>query len=465
MTANDVVALVYDDLLPVWQRERRKLDVIDHWARWEHDKPHRPYQATTEYRQLVDRAQAPWGDLIVGSVAQTLYVEGYKRPDAPDDAPNTGWEIWQANRMDRQQVALHRAALSYGLAYGVALPGTTLTGAPMPSLRGVSPRDMVALYDDPAADEWPVVALQVSRVGKGVFRIIVLDAVSSYEFRVPDLAAKPQPGAVSIAAHDVGVCPVVRYRNRADLEGRIAGEIEPFIPLLGRIDQTTFDRLVVQRFAAWIVRTIAGMNLETVATTTGESPLQAKMRLAVEDFLVAADKDTRFGSLPATPLDGFIKAHDSDLADLAAVSQTPAFELMGQMVNMSAEALAAAKASQTAKSDERKHEFGEDHEQFIRLGCHIAGDEAAASDFQAQVRWADTSIRSLAQAADALGKLTQMLGVPPEVLWPKIPGFTQQDVAEAKAKAAEGGATDQLLAALTAGQTSQPAAPPALPAA
>jgi hypothetical protein len=367
--------------------------------------------------------------------------------------------------MDRQQVALHRAALSYGLAYGVALPGTTLTGAPMPSLRGVSPRDMVALYDDPAADEWPVVALQVSRVGKGVFRIIVLDAASSYEFRTPDLAAKPQPGAVSIAAHDVGVCPVVRYRNRADLEGRIAGEIEPFIPLLGRIDQTTFDRLVVQRFAAWIVRTIAGMNLETVATTTGESPLQAKMRLAVEDFLVAADKDTRFGSLPATPLDGFIKAHDSDLADLAAVSQTPAFELMGQMVNMSAEALAAAKASQTAKSDERKHEFGEDHEQLIRLGCHIAGDEAAASDFQAQVRWADTSIRSLAQAADALGKLTQMLGVPPEVLWPKIPGFTQQDVAEAKAKAAEGGATDQLLAALTAGQTSQPAAPPALPAA
>lgn len=273
-----------------------------------------------------------------------------------------------------------------------------------------------------------------------------------------DLAEKPTE-APQERRHDAGVCPVVRFTNRLDLEGRVAGEIEPFIPVLGKIDQTSFDRLVVQRFASWIVRTIAGMSLSETMAATGETAAQTKQRLKVEDMLTAEDPETKFGSLPATPLDGFIKAHESDLQVLAAVSQTPAFELLGQMANLSAEALAAAKASQTAKSDERKHTLGEEYERFIRLACHIAGDSVGAADFDAQVRWADTSIRSLAQAADALGKLAQMLGFPVEVLWSKVPGFTQQDVEEATAIAEKRGGMMALLDRLVANQTS--AAPPA----
>jgi hypothetical protein len=194
------------------------------------------------------------------------------------------------------------------------------------------------------------------------------------------------------------------------------------------------------------------MSITETATANGVTVGQAIQELKVNDFLTSEDKDAKFGHLPATPLDGFIKAHESDLTTLAAVSQTPAYELLGQLANLSAEALAAARASLTAKSDERKHTLGEDHEQFIRLACHIAGDPDGAADFKAQVRWADTTIKSMAQAADAYGKLVTMLGVPAEVLWPKIPGFTQQDVDEAKAKAGEPGALEQLTLALNAGQ-------------
>lgn len=420
---------VLDELLTAWRTERKKLDKIDKWLRWDHDTPHKPRHATREYKELAARSQAPWGDLVVGSVSQTLYVEGYRRPDAADDS--TGWKIWQANGMDGRQVAIHRAVLGYGLTYGLALPGKTLSGEPMPSMRGISPREMIALYDDIANDEWPEYALRVQRTRKG-YRLTVIDEDHQYSKTIKDLGDTITSAGWTVEEHGVGVCPVVRYRNRFDLEGRAAGEIEPFIPVLGRIDQTAFDRLVVQRFAAWVVRTISGMDLTASANATGESTTQAKLRLAMEDFLTAADPDTKFGSLPATPLDGFIKAHDSDLATLAAVSQTPAFEMLGQMANLSAEALAAAKASQTSKSDERKHTLGEDHEQFIRLGCHIAGDDDGADDFMSQVRWADTSIRSLAQAVDALGKMTTMLGFPAELLWGKVPGFTKQDVDEAR---------------------------------
>lgn len=454
MTPEQAIATARE-LIPKWQNERRKLDKIDRWARWYHDEPHKPRQATTEYRELAARAQAPWGDLIVGSVAQTLYAEGYRRPDAPEDG--TGWDIWQANGMDSRQVALHRAVLTYGLAYGTCVPGRTLTGEPMPVMRGVSPREMIAVYDDPANDDWPVYALRVRKV-KGGFRLLVFEDEEVHHLTVEHLGDTPQH--TKIERHDAGVPPVVRYKNRFDLEGRATGEIEPFIPLLGKIDQTSFDRLVVQRFASWIVRTIAGMSVAESATAVGVSVDQIKMRLKVEDLLTAEDKDTKFGSLPATPLGGFIEAHDADLRDLAAVSQTPAFELLGQMANLSAEALAAAKSSQTAKSDERKHTLGEDHEQFIRLACHMAGDKEGAEDYRAQIRWADTSIRSLSQAVDAYGKMAQMLGYPGQLLWPKVPGITQQDVDEAKILAEQGGGVAALMKELADAQSSE--LPPAV---
>lgn len=427
-TAEEVVALVNSDLMGRWQQERRSLDRIDRWARWDHDRPHAPRQSTQEYKQLSERSQAPWGDLIVGSVAQTLYVDGYRRAEDPEDG--TPWLTWQANGMDGRQIALHRAALTYGLAYGTALPGKTLTGEPLPEMRGVSPREMIALYDDPAFDEWPEVAMRVRVVNRSKLLIYVYDDEFVHQLVAGGIGEKVKH--IGADVHAVGVCPVVRFTNRFDLEGRATGEIEPFIPLLGSIDQTKFDRLIVQRFASWVVRTIAGMSVNETTAVTNESPEQAKFRLLVSDMLVAQDPDTKFGTLPATPLSGFIEAHDADVKVLAAVSQTPAHEMLGQMANLSAEALAAAKASQTAKSDERKHTFGESHEQWLRLTAWIAGDRAAAEDFASQVRWKDTEIRSMAQAADALGKLRQMLNVPAELLWEKIPGFTQQDVERAK---------------------------------
>lgn len=450
--AREVVDLIYNDLLPAWQQERRKLDRIDKWMRWSHDLPHRPRsKATREYRELAARAQAPWGDLIVGSVAQTLYVEGYRRPDAPEDG--SGWEFWQANGMDGRQVPLHRTILGLGLSYGTCIPGKTLAGKPMPVMRCFSPREFIAAYEDPAADEWPVYALRVSRV-RGGYKLWFFDDEDLHTVKVENLGDKPKATALKTEEVGAGVCPVVRYKNRFDLEGRSAGEIEPFIPVLGRIDQTAMDRLVVQRFGAWIVRTIAGMDIGRAAEEGGDTPDQAKLKIGVSDFLFAKDKDTKFGSLPATPLEGFIKAHDSDLATLAAVSQTPAFEMLGQMANLSAEALAAAKASQTAKSDERKHTLGEDHEQFIRLACHIAGNDDGAADFMAEVRWADTSIRSLAQAVDAYGKMTTMLGYPGELLWAKVPGLSKQDVDEARALVAQGDDLQNLMRSLADGQTS-----------
>src|SRR5699024_1085837 len=118
--------------------------------------------------------------------------------------------------------------------------------------------------------------------------------------------------------------------------------------------------------------------------------------------LVAEDPDTKFGTLDETPLDGFVRAYESDIEALAATSQTPSHNLTGKMVNLSAEALAAARAPLSQKVFERQVSFGQSHVQALQLAAALEGDVVSAQDVSARVTWQDMEIRSLSQAVDAL---------------------------------------------------------------
>jgi hypothetical protein len=67
--------------------------------------------------------------------------------------------------------------------------------------------------------------------------------------------------------------------------------------------------------------------------------------------------------------------------------------------------------------------LGESFEQMLRTCAHITGDEVNARDFASEVKWQDI---------DGLGKLSVMLGVPEELLWESIPGWTHSTVDRAK---------------------------------
>src|SRR5690606_27206231 len=94
----------------------------------------------------------------------------------------------------------------------------------------------------------------------------------------------------------------------------------------------------------------------------------------------------------------------------------------------SADALASVQDTTTRKASEYETNFGESWEQVLRLAALAAGDVESAQDESAQVRWRDSEARSLAATVDALGKMAQMLMVPVEELWERIPGVTDQDV-------------------------------------
>lgn len=438
LSQSALLGLVKDNLWPQFEKERERLERVDRWYRWNPEDPQLPRGATTELKYLLQLSKTPWLNLVVTTVAQTLYVDGYRSPESSDLSPL--WRTWQANKFNARQVAIHRGALAYGHAYATAFPGEDASG-PRAVLRGISPRRMMAFYADPAEDDWPMYALQADPQKDG-WMVRVIDEEAIYFL---SLTTEGEPTYIEYREHGTGVVPVVRYANQIDLDGRTPGEVEPLIPLAARINKTDYDRLLTQHFNSWKVRTVAGL---AEFADDEEQANRKKLKLRQDDFLIAEDPDTKFGTLDETPLDGFIKAKDSDVETLAALAQVPATALNGKAINISAEALAELRAGLMQKAYERQVSFGESHAQLLRLAAAQEGRADLADDVMAEVTWQDMQVRSMAQAADALGKYAQMLGVPARALWGKIPGVTKSDVDEWEKMAAEGDALANLTALL-----------------
>lgn len=418
---------------------------------------------TAEYENLRGLSPNNFAGLIATTMAQMSYIEGISRPGTKGKIQS--WDTFLRNRWLSKQSSIHRSAAGQGVAYGVVLPGEDpLTGNKMSKMLAKSANNMAAFYDNDD-DEWAVLAIEaeptiikdadspiISKSGKNGWAVKIYDNYVLHRLLVEgDGTEAKQWRYVDYIEHGMPVPPVARAANRLDLNGTARGEIEPVLPLLRRIDQDSFDRLINQRFGAWQVRYIAGM---AKPISKSDQAAQA-LKLRIEDLLVSTDKDTKFGVLPAGSLDNQIKATDADLRLLSAITQMPPHHLLGISSNLQAEALAAATEGLQRKSFDFRTNMGEFHEQMARLSAMAEGDLVTAAAWDLRVRWKDTESGSMSQAADALGKLAVQLKVPLEMLWERIPGWTDTDVERAK-ELVESGDLEKLLAELIEETTPDP---------
>lgn len=416
-------------------------------------RPFAPRKETNaEYENLRGLSPNNFAGLIVTSLAQMAVIEGISKPGVTGVLPV--WDTFRRNRWGSKQGAIHRGAIGQSVSYGVVLPGEDpLTGSSMSKMMGKSAEAMAAFYDNDD-EEWPVIAIEATEryENKGFGAVKVGWFVKVYDAYVVHRLSCEGEGVteeqwtyIDFEEHGMPVPPVARCANWIDLDGRTRGALEPVLPLLRRIDQDTFDRLINQRFGAWQVRYIAGMAKPDSKT---EQAAQA-LKLRVEDLLVSTNKDTKFGVLPGGNLDNQIKATDADLRLLSAITQMPPHHLLGLSSNLQAEALAAANEGLIRRSFDFKTNAGEFHEQMARLCAMAEGDYVTAASWDLRVRWKNDDSGSLNQAADALGKLASQLGVPIEMMWERIPGWTDDDVQRAK-ELVEDGSLEKLLRELVA---------------
>lgn len=411
----DVLSLIGDELAALAQQERRRLDDIDLWLRSENPvEQHRRARENPEKSALAGLSRTPLLRLIVEEAAQQMILEAVSSSGRDTAAM---WEPWERNGLPSREGALYEGCLGYGLAYGTALPGTLRDGKAA-VLRFLSPRDLFAVYGDPVDDEWPLYGLRTIAQPGGVVHYRLIDDEGVH------FVARDETGTLKyleVRTHDVGVAPIVRYANHMDLEGRTPGEVDKFKGVAGRFEKTTNDRLLIQHYNSWRIKTAT--NLEDPGSP--EEAERVKALLRHEDILTGGE-GVEFSSLPETTMDGVLKAGEADRDTLSAVSQTPVWVFNGgQLVNLAADALAEARSMSRQKVGAKKRGLGRSHAQLLRLAAHIEGRVEDASDFNLRMSWADVESRSMAQAADALGKIATQLGVPQEMLWDLIPGISK----------------------------------------
>lgn len=394
-----------------------------------------PEDAPKLMKELARKSESNYLLLAVKAYRQVIKAEGYYTKS--DEDATDPWVWWQRNGMDARQTGIVDNALKYGVGYACVLPGTYgRLRLPGPTISTYSPREMTAVYQDPEVDEWPMMTLGVD--GQIVS---LMDDEMVYRFGIE----KPWPGGpltnpaaavltnvgrltyIDQNAHEVGVPPVIRFRDRWLTAGEEQlGIIEPLLTVSERIDETTFQMQVAQYFQAFKQRYVIGW----VPKSEQE---ELKAGAARMWYLDEDPKDVRIDELQSGAIQPYIDSRNSGIRDFASTAQlpVPTFGIDG-ISNISDATLAGLEAGKNREAGEISTSLGEGFEQMLRLCAHIDGNEAAADDYSSEIRWRDYEARSFAATIDALSKMVTMMGLDPALALEDVPGMTEQKLLRAQ---------------------------------
>jgi hypothetical protein len=379
--------------------------------------PHVPGVDPREAHEWMRDARTNWSSLVIDSPAERLGVEGFRfgdKSEADDDANR----IWQQNGMDAESELVHYGALSQRRSF--VLVEEDEKGNPRILHKTAR---QVAVARDPhnprriAAglymyfDDWT-----------GQSRATLWTPTETHEF-VSELAELAFPlraarldswdfwtlpsGKETSSANPYGQVPLVPFVNRRNRRPDGYGEHEDVMSIQNRINTNVIQLMAAGRYGAFKQRFAAGLVVDEDPMTGQKiNPFQ----LDIKSLWTTDDHDVKFGEFSATDLRPYVAAVESAVQDLAAISKTPPHYLLGQVVNVSGDALKAAETGLASKVKAKKRDFGESWEAVMRLAFKISGD-ARADEPNAETIWSDSESRTLAELADAAVKKASA-GVP-----------------------------------------------------
>lgn len=398
------------------EEERRALDVLDDYRTGDHPLPEGHELMRETYRKMQRKARSNYCGLVVESVGERLRPVGFRTGGAGSNKLDADARlVWQANSLDAEARIVMMHSLTFGRSYVIIGPPDRASGG-FPIITAEDPRQVTHIAD-PIRRRVVKAALKMwADDDEGVYRAVVYlpDAIhyfvrpkkkNAYQGRFnqakwqEDTSEFPD-GSV---ANPLSVVPVVPFINRPDADPRGAGEFVDVLDIQDRINAVVLDRLVIAKMQAYRQRWMKGVKL----TDDDGNPLPrfdpgADLMWAVEDDAA------QFGDFSSVDLTPLLKAAESDVNDLAAITRTPPHYLLGAMVNLSGDALKAAETGLISKVRDRMIEFGESWELVIRIAGMYDGRSIAPD---AELIWADPESRSMAELADAATKKSAV-GVP-----------------------------------------------------
>lgn len=411
--------------------DRPILDHYAEYARGNQSDPYIPNYADPTTRELAKRSTLNLMTLAINLPAQISYIDGYSRKN---DLHPAEWQVWKDSNMDAKQTRVFVASLTYGQGFTML----SNMGTDKRRIDLLSSRDTIAFFEDAINDSVPAYALTIkSRPGKNkkpglavyadAEKVVYLD-YDGKSFKIAPDGIRP---------HDLGMTPVVRWPAILDDRGYAKGVVEDLIPAQDRVNQTVYDGLLNQSFGAYGVRWAAGLVGEPVFLPDGSPKLDANGKqvygpipVSQSRMLTTDDPSAKFGTMNGTEQKGFIDALDSAIRSFAVTGQLPPHSLLGSMSNLSAETLQALMAQTERFTQMLKSSWGDAALTQMKMVALDMGITESETLRDCEVRWRDMRVNTITATVDALGKASQMLGIPGRGLWSWMPGATDSEISK-----------------------------------
>lgn len=436
--------------LPFWEEE-------DNYYRGKHERPFAPQGVNKEYKSLQEMAVAPWLRLVAKAPVQRLRVDGF-RTDSKADADMVVWNnYWKANRLGSRQRIVYIDAVKHGR--GVVSVMRNPQNRERPRILIESPRDVFVAYDDVdvftpkwAIKTWSTVEGRTNVfVGKPVNNAVVYTDSTWTRYRQVD--GKPWEHRKT-GQNPLGRVPFVEFRPEQDSLGRPMSMLRPLFPMQRAIDTMRFDLLLAAQFSAYRQRAVTGFDpvlrddkgeiiwqkdadgkLKVNPVNGQPMPVLVDLgRPGVDRMQIFPGEGTKVWDLAESNLNNYVTVIKMLVQQMAAIAQVPPQYLLGDMANLSGEALDAAESTLGSLSDDLKREFGTSWEDTINLADIAAGGSGLS--LASEPIWGDAVAKSFGVVVDGIVKLISS-GFPRSAAWEMLPGATQVKVKQWGDKAAE----------------------------
>jgi hypothetical protein len=387
--------------------DRDELEMLHRHYRGDQDEPYLPRRAKAEYKRLAESATSAWLRMVVDAIAERMKLEGIRgKGDQAGDLE--AWRILEANRMVAVQSQVYTESLKLGRAFVSVWPNASDPSTPI--IRGESP--LRVYVEREALDFSPVWAVKKIAAetpeGQTIERAFLYDTREVVRYTRDNGAGQWQEeGRVP---NPLGRVPFVEFPNDPDLMGDVASEIAPLLPIQHRINGVNLNLQLAMIYSAYRQRWATGMAIPEDDDGNPVEPFNA----AVDRLWVAEAPDVRFGEFSESNLANYVTVLDSLVRQLAAISQVPPHYLLGQLVNLSGDAIKAAEAGLVSKVQNKLVVLGEAWARVLDLVAAAGG----AVQTPCEAVWADPSTRTEGQIVDALTKLgSPPIAIPQEALW------------------------------------------------
>ncbi|SFK73348.1 phage portal protein [Streptomyces pini] len=438
-------------LLRLGRRLRKRASVLDEWWRYYRGRPPLPELPKRAEQAFIDfqrKARTNFCGVIANSTVHRLRALGVTGRDGEPDENASRW--WQLNRLDSRQKAVWRVAMTQAAGYMLVGEHPTRVednGRPSPLITAEHPRECI-VERDPATDEAYVglKAMHSDVDGFGYAVVLYDDMRFAYRTRERCSPARLPWGPDSWVPlddgveHDLGMLPLVEFARMPDLGEDPEPEFAVAMDIQDRVNMGVLNRMAASRYSGFRQKWVKGHEFKRkIDPTTGLTTVEQPFVPGPNSVWVSEGTDAMFGQLDATDLRPFLAEHASDVRDMLIISQTPAYYYAGDLINISADTVAALDLMHVAKCREHIAAFGEALEDVMTLAAAQAGVEEDYTE--ATVRWARPEYLSPAVRADAATKL-KSIGYPLDIIAEDL-----DETPERVRRINSGAAAQQLLAA------------------